>query len=107
MVISVISCLEPEALLQRLLQIELLLKRTREIRWGPRTMDIDILLYGSRRIDLPDLVVPHPRMFRRAFVLIPLMEIYPEQDISGRNLEDMIGQCDDREGVRRVNNFWG
>lgn len=51
--------------------------RDREVRWGPRTLDVDILLYGDRVVAEPDLVVPHPRIAERAFVLIPLMEVMP------------------------------
>ena len=49
--------------------------RIRAERWGPRVIDVDVLTYGNRRIDEPDLVVPHPRMHERAFVLVPLLEL--------------------------------
>lgn len=74
-------CLEVQTLLtaQELLQVcmetEQQLHRVRDIRWGPRTLDVDILLYGNQIIDEKDLVVPHARMFERAFVLIPLNDI--------------------------------
>lgn len=74
-------CLEVQTLLtaQELLQVcmetEQQLHRVRDIRWGPRTLDVDILLYGNQIIDETDLVVPHARMFERAFVLIPLNDI--------------------------------
>ncbi|MCM3612670.1 2-amino-4-hydroxy-6-hydroxymethyldihydropteridine diphosphokinase [Planococcus sp. MERTA32b] len=61
-------------------EIERTLDRKREIRWGPRTIDLDILLYNQDRIETENLVVPHPRMYERAFVLVPLLEIDPEQD---------------------------
>lgn len=51
--------------------------RDREVRWGPRTLDLDVLLYGDEVIDTPDLVVPHPRLEERAFVLVPLLEVLP------------------------------
>lgn len=70
--------LEPEAFLGGLAEIERALGRTREVRWGPRTVDLDVLLWGDRVIRTPDLEVPHPRMHERAFVLVPLAEIAAE-----------------------------
>lgn len=58
-------------------EIERELGRVRDVRWGPRTVDLDILLYNNDLIETEDLVVPHPRMHERAFVLIPLLEIAP------------------------------
>ena len=52
-------------------------QRTREVRWGPRTLDVDVLLVGAERLDLPELTVPHPRMYERSFVLVPLAELAP------------------------------
>jgi len=76
--------LEPEALLQRLLDIERQHARVRGERNGPRTLDLDLLLHGECRMESPGLTVPHPRMHERAFVLAPLAEIAPELDIPGR-----------------------
>ncbi|MBI5017452.1 MAG: 2-amino-4-hydroxy-6-hydroxymethyldihydropteridine diphosphokinase [Deltaproteobacteria bacterium] len=70
--------IEPEALLAGLLAIERSLGRTRERRWGPRTVDLDILLWEQRVVRTPDLEVPHPRLQERAFVLVPLAEIAAE-----------------------------
>lgn len=67
--------LSPKAVLERGLAIEQQLHRVRKERWGPRTLDIDILLYGDQIIEEQDLTIPHPRMTERAFVLIPLQEI--------------------------------
>lgn len=72
------SQLAPEQLLEVCLDIEKQLGRTREVRWGPRTLDLDLLLYGQRKIELPQLQVPHPRLTERAFVLVPLAELRPE-----------------------------
>ena len=58
-------------------EIEQGLGRVRDIRWGPRTVDLDILLYNNDNIEAENLIVPHPRMHERAFVLIPLLEIAP------------------------------
>ncbi|MET0802124.1 MAG: 2-amino-4-hydroxy-6-hydroxymethyldihydropteridine diphosphokinase [Actinomycetota bacterium] len=70
--------LDPHELLAACHRVEAALGRVRETRWGPRTIDIDILLYGGRTIDEPDLSVPHPRMLERAFVLLPLLELDPD-----------------------------
>ncbi|MDS3888220.1 2-amino-4-hydroxy-6-hydroxymethyldihydropteridine diphosphokinase [Staphylococcus hominis] len=67
--------LSPQQLLKHCLDIEQQLHRVREIRWGPRTLDIDILLYSDNIIETDNLSVPHPRMQERAFVLIPLNDI--------------------------------
>ena len=67
--------LSPQQLLKHCLDIEQQLHRVREIRWGPRTLDIDILLYSDNIIETDNLSIPHPRMQERAFVLIPLNDI--------------------------------
>lgn len=66
---------DPLDLLAACQRVETALGRVREVRWGPRTVDIDVLLIDRRAIDEPDLVVPHPRLHQRAFVLMPLLEI--------------------------------
>jgi 2-amino-4-hydroxy-6-hydroxymethyldihydropteridine diphosphokinase len=55
----------------------------RDVRWGPRTVDIDVLLFDDRRIDEPTLTVPHPRMTQRAFVLLPLLDLVPDPVLPG------------------------
>ena len=80
-VLGLRSWLSPLALLRRLQAIEAALGRDRGPqveRWGPRTVDLDLLFYGERCIELPDLVVPHPRAHERAFVLMPLAELAPD-----------------------------
>ena len=77
-VVAIETCLAPHALLQFLQQIELSHGRDRPYVNAPRTLDLDLLLYGHSRIDSPELTVPHPRMWQRAFVLMPLAEIAPE-----------------------------
>jgi len=69
------TSLEPLQVLQVLLETELKFGRERRERWGARTLDLDLLFYGDRQIDTPELVLPHPRMSDRAFVLLPLAEI--------------------------------
>lgn len=76
--------LSPEALLGQLFAIEADFGRVRSIRNAPRTLDLDLLLYGDRQLDRPGLTLPHPRMTERAFVLAPLAEIAPELVIPGR-----------------------
>jgi 2-amino-4-hydroxy-6-hydroxymethyldihydropteridine diphosphokinase len=66
-------------LLERLLEVERQLGRIRRHRWEPRLIDLDLLLYDDRIIEEPDLIIPHPRMHERRFVLAPLAEIAPEQ----------------------------
>jgi len=72
------TTLEPDELLQQLHQIEADLGRQRSIRWGPRVIDLDLLLYDQKIIDTSSLVIPHPAMWYRRFVLEPLMQIAPE-----------------------------
>jgi len=70
--------LEPEQLLATLLEIEIKFNRIRREKWGPRTLDLDLLLYDDLILDTPTLTLPHPRMTERAFVLVPLAEIAPD-----------------------------
>lgn len=78
LVAAVKTSLAPQALLDVLLHIENQMGRVRTLRWGPRVIDIDLLLYDTEQIALPGLIVPHPRLRERAFVVIPLAEIAPE-----------------------------
>ena len=76
--------LTPRELLDRLLDIERSLGRVREgPRWGPRAIDLDLLLFGKRAIDEPGLIVPHPRLHERLFVLEPLAELAPDAVVPG------------------------
>jgi 2-amino-4-hydroxy-6-hydroxymethyldihydropteridine diphosphokinase len=77
------AVLPAPSLLARLLAIEAEFGRIRTIRNAPRTLDLDLLLYGVEQVDLPELTLPHPRMSERAFVLAPLAEITPELVIPG------------------------
>jgi len=80
-VAAVDTQLSPDALLRELQAIELRHRRKRSFPNAPRTLDLDLLLYGDARIDEPGLSVPHPRMHERAFVLQPLLEIAPQVEI--------------------------
>jgi 2-amino-4-hydroxy-6-hydroxymethyldihydropteridine diphosphokinase len=77
-VIELETELDPLELLAAANGVEAELGRTREVRWGPRTIDIDIVLIDGRTVDEPTLTVPHPRMHERAFVLMPLLELLPD-----------------------------
>lgn len=86
----------PELLLEILLKIENKFGRLRGERWGPRTLDLDILLYSDRIIETPKLQIPHPRMRERAFVLVPLAEIAPDwvDPVSGLTIKELIKDVD-------------
>jgi len=88
--------LSPQALMQAMLAIERELGRDRNgDRWGPRILDLDLLLYADRTIDEPGLRVPHPHLHERAFVLLPLAEIAPDLQIPGRgSISELIARVD-------------
>lgn len=92
-----------EALLDALQAIEARQGRVRSgVRWGPRTLDLDILLYGDQRIDTPRLQVPHPGLADRNFVLHPLVEIAPDLDIPGLGpLRELLARCP-QTGLERL-----
>jgi 2-amino-4-hydroxy-6-hydroxymethyldihydropteridine diphosphokinase len=96
------TLLSPEELLTILQKNELDLNRKREIHWGPRTIDLDILLYNDENIESEQLKIPHPRMHERAFVLIPLYEVNPKLILKTVNqpIEKTIAELQDKEGVR-------
>jgi 2-amino-4-hydroxy-6-hydroxymethyldihydropteridine diphosphokinase len=87
--IAIDTSLDPHALLFTLHKIEHKFgrDRTRETRWGPRTLDLDLIAYDDVSIRTPDLTLPHPRLFERAFVLVPLAEIAPDRMIAGRSIK--------------------
>jgi 2-amino-4-hydroxy-6-hydroxymethyldihydropteridine diphosphokinase len=81
------TVLDPHEVLAAANRVEAALGRVREVRWGPRTVDIDILLYDDLELDEPALTVPHPRMTERAFVVLPLLDIDPDPVLpAGRHL---------------------
>lgn len=101
--IAVETELSPRALLAKAHEVEQMLGRNRaqERRWGPRSVDIDIIAYDEATLDCPDLILPHPRLFQRAFVLVPLAEIAPNLRISGRCVADVAAAID-KSGVKRL-----
>jgi 2-amino-4-hydroxy-6-hydroxymethyldihydropteridine diphosphokinase len=94
--LAIETTLTPRRLLTRIHDVERELGRNRasETRWGPRTCDIDILSYGDVTLNDPDLVLPHPRMFERGFVLMPLAEIAADAAIGGRRVMDALKRAD-------------
>jgi len=101
--IAVATLLTPRALLDRALAVERSLgrDRTRAQRWGPRAIDIDLLAYDDIAIEEPGLTLPHPRLFERAFVLVPLAEIVPDRVIAGVRIGDALARLDAR-GIERL-----
>ena len=93
--------LSPDQLLSLCLETERILKRERRVRWGPRSIDIDILLFGDERIASETLEIPHPRMLLRAFVLLPLAEIAPGLLLEGKPISEHLARLD-ASGVERV-----
>ena len=95
-VVGIDTLLSAGDLLQAMHRIEDLQGRERQReQWGPRTLDLDLLLYGSNRIDTPDLTVPHPGMHERDFVIVPLAEIAGNLKIPGRGqLSTLINNCE-------------
>lgn len=102
-VANIETSIMPLELLRTLKNIESLMGRERTIRWGPRKIDMDILLYGSLVINCPDLTIPHPLMHRRAFVLVPLAEIAPEviHPVLNESIRDLLLHLNSHKIVRK------
>jgi len=102
-VIAVTTSLAPRDLLIRALEVERALgrDRSRERRWGPRTLDLDLLAYNDLALHDAELTVPHPRLFERAFVLVPLAEIAPDRVIAGVRLSDALARLD-ASGIEKL-----
>ena len=90
--------------LRALLSVEEQLGRTRERPYAARTCDLDLLLWGSDVIDTPELIVPHPRMTQRKFILVPLCELIPDvvHPVTGQTMEQLLASCPDTLSVWRV-----
>jgi 2-amino-4-hydroxy-6-hydroxymethyldihydropteridine diphosphokinase len=94
-VVQVETSLRPGELLERLLSVESRLGRVRAERWGPRTIDLDLLLYGDEVIDERGLTVPHPRLGQRRFVLEPLADLAPTLVVPGLGgVEELLAELD-------------
>jgi 2-amino-4-hydroxy-6-hydroxymethyldihydropteridine diphosphokinase len=101
--IAIETGLSPSGLLARAQSVETQFGRDRakERPWGPRTCDIDIIDYDSLAIDEPGLILPHPRLFERAFVLVPLVEIAPDRIVGGKSLREALSGLD-ASGIERL-----
>jgi 2-amino-4-hydroxy-6-hydroxymethyldihydropteridine diphosphokinase len=88
--------LSPKGLLAEMLRVEKALGRERRERWGPRTLDLDLLLYGDLVLEEEGLSVPHPRLHERAFVLVPLLDLLPEgrHPLLGQSFAELLASLD-------------
>lgn len=104
MVLEVRTALDPPSLLRLARSVEAALKRVPTVAKGPRTLDIDILLAGDTVLEIPDLVVPHPRLHLRNFVLVPLAEIAPEarHPVLGKTAGELAAASPDRAWVVKL-----
>ncbi len=101
-VACVLTQLEPRELLARLQQIERQHGREPAVHWGPRHLDLDILTYGLREIGEPDLIIPHPGISERNFVLLPLLEIAPQLHIPGHGPVQRLADRVDGSMLKRI-----
>jgi 2-amino-4-hydroxy-6-hydroxymethyldihydropteridine diphosphokinase len=97
------SVIPASELLRQIREIEVALGRTRSFPNAPRTIDIDILAYGDRVLDTPELIVPHPRLHQRAFVLVPLSEIAPawRHPVFGKTAAELLSAAGPLERIER------
>lgn len=102
LVMQIETALPPHELLAAMQETEAGLHRVREVRWGQRTIDIDVLFYGNEVIDTADLVVPHPRIQDRRFVLVPLADIAPGflHPVLQKTVAMLLAECPDELEVR-------
>jgi len=101
-VVSLVTTLAPHRLLQEVQAIEQAQGRVRKARWGARTLDIDLLLYGDMTLDTPDLQIPHPGIAQRAFVLYPLRDLAPDLTIPGVGKVVDLAAAVNAEGLVRI-----
>ena len=107
-VLGVRSTLVPAALLEALLGIERAHGRLRRERWGPRTLDLDLLLWGERVVDVPGLRIPHPELHRRRFALEPLAELDPaaRHPLLGKTVAELLSGVRDQAVERLPSDVW-
>ena len=104
------TALEPEAVLALAKALELAAGRqppALTVRFGPRPLDVDLLLYGDRRSDAPELTLPHPRLRERRFMLAPLAEIAPDWPVppDGATVRELLARLGESQGLERIG--WG
>lgn len=102
LVLTVRTTLSARALLAACHAVEQAHHRTREVRWGPRTLDVDVITYADAVSADPELTLPHPRAHHRAFVLAPWSWLDPEASLGGRSVGELAAQADDAGTVRRL-----
>ncbi|MEJ2199433.1 MAG: 2-amino-4-hydroxy-6-hydroxymethyldihydropteridine diphosphokinase [Desulfuromonadaceae bacterium] len=107
-VLQVETGLAPRELLTACHAIEQHFGRRREVHWGPRTLDIDLLFFGEASADGPDLMLPHPHLHLRRFVLAPLLELAPAliHPRLGKSIRELYAHLNDPAGLRRAEVFW-
>lgn len=93
------TSLSPDALLKICQAVENMLGRKRDVHWGPRTMDIDILYYDGVTMNTDSLVLPHPYLARRRFVLVPLLEVWTGVLLTGKTVQQLLDICEDTGAV--------
>lgn len=105
--IGISTNLAPVDLLVAVKAIEREVGRTETVHWGPRIIDIDIILYGTEIVTLPQLQIPHPYMHQRRFTLVPLAEIAGNviQPVINKPISELLNECEDDSEVRRINNI--
>jgi 2-amino-4-hydroxy-6-hydroxymethyldihydropteridine diphosphokinase len=107
LVVEIDTTLSPTQLLSKTQKVEQRLHRVRKERFGPRTIDVDILLYEQRVVQLPDLIIPHPRLAERAFVLIPLRELTGNIVLpSGTQLDSTMAQLPKDQWIQKRSFSW-
>jgi 2-amino-4-hydroxy-6-hydroxymethyldihydropteridine diphosphokinase len=100
------TTLTPRRLLEAILEVERKLGRHRGEKWGPRIVDIDILLFGAEAIDEPGLHVPHPHLHERAFALKPMLDVMPHAKFAGRRADAWLAQADQTGMVQLAAQGW-
>jgi 2-amino-4-hydroxy-6-hydroxymethyldihydropteridine diphosphokinase len=105
-VIEIHTSQPPGMLMKNLLKLENEMGRRRDHRWGPRLIDLDILFYGDQICRTETLIIPHPEMHKRKFVLVPLQELAAEfiHPVSGKKVSEMLEECPDKLSVTAFQN---
>lgn len=100
LVIALRTQMPPPELLAFCQQLEAAHGRVRTVRWGPRTLDVDIVSYGDLTLDLPELTLPHPRAHERAFVLVPMLELDADARLGPTPARHLLERIGDKQGIR-------